>query len=255
MDDSDDYGYDDFVLDEQTLAALDQAEQHYQNSLLKPSGRSEPVNKRHKTETGWKAGSGAHYVDKDDFDDLPEISVRGDGSYSIRTTTTKQNAIPRPNTKETISTVPSGGSSSSSMHHPPRYRDSKPLIPQSRPTIHSKTVVQSQEAINKSNEHFVSELGQPSQLEKRFKELQKNLEEVSDTPLFFQHPSRLRRRRTIHRSRTSTSTLRSVQSMSRSIKSFPLIPISLLPLPNSPPHHSRSSQKRTVRLTQHTVYC
>ena len=190
MDDSDDYGYDDFVLDEQTLAALDQAEQNYQNSLPKPlvhsepvnKRHSEPVNKRHKTETGWKAGYGsANYLDDDNFDNLPEISVRGDGSYSIRTTTANQKVNPRPKAKEThkVSTVPSVGFSSSSTHFPPP--EPKPLI---RPTSHSKAGLQSQQAANKSNEYVASKSEQPNQIEKRLKELQKDLEQVSTI-----HPS------------------------------------------------------------------
>ena len=182
MDDSDDYGYDDFVLDEQTLAALDQAERNYQNSLPKPLVHSEPVNKRHKTETGWKAGYGsANYPDDDNFDNLPEISVRGDGSYSIRTTTANQKADPRPKVKEThkVSTVPSVGPSSSSTNFPPP--DPKPLI---RPTIHSKASLPSQQAANKSNDYVASNKSeQPSQIEKRLKELQKDLEQVSTIPL------------------------------------------------------------------------
>jgi len=184
MDDSDDYGYDDFVLDEQTLAALDQAEQKYQNSLPKPFDHLEPVNKRHKTDTGWKAGLGAasNYLENDDFDDLPEISVRGDGSYSIRPTTTKETHI---------NTVPPVGSSSSSKHQPPRYRDPKPPNPQFRPIIHSKAAAQSQVLTNKSNEHVASDFGQFNQLEKRLKLLQKDLEEVGTIPPIFESGSQI----------------------------------------------------------------
>lgn len=150
MDDSDDYVYDDFVLDEQTLAALDQAEQNYQNSLSKSSGHTA---KRHKTEEGWKAGLGTN----DDFDDLPEISVRNDGSYSIRS---------RPKAKE-IHAVSSG--SSSSKHHP-HQKDFKPLIPPPCPIM-----VMPSDNLNKFNK----QIGEQSKLEKELKELQRNLEEVS----------------------------------------------------------------------------
>jgi hypothetical protein len=177
MDDSDEYLYDDFVLDEQAIAALDQAEQNYQNSLPKPLGPTEPVNKRHKTDIGWKAGPGANYLDDDNFDDLPEISVRDDGSYSIRSATNNQMPEARTKAKErhSISAAPSVRPSSLTSH-PSRYKVSKPLIP-SLPGIHSKAVVQ--EAMNKSKEHVASGLGQSSQLEKQFKELKKSLEEVS----------------------------------------------------------------------------
>jgi len=197
MDDSDDYGYDDFVWDEQTLAAIDQAEQKYQNSLPKPLHPQEPVNKRHKTDTGWKAGLGAasNYLDNDNFDDLPEISVRGDGSYSIRPTTTKQNSDPKQQAKEThinrVSTVPPIGSSSSSTYHLPRHRDSKPPNSQFRPTIHSKAAAQNKVATNKSNEHVASELGQSDKLEKQLKLLQKDLEEVSTIPPTFDQDHKL----------------------------------------------------------------
>ncbi|KDR75799.1 hypothetical protein GALMADRAFT_248513 [Galerina marginata CBS 339.88] len=89
MDDSDDYIVDDIVFDDQTLAALDQQEQKYfQESNVTtpssiPSAPEEPINKRHKTSTGWAPGIGANVALTDSYDDLPEISLHGDGSYAI----------------------------------------------------------------------------------------------------------------------------------------------------------------------------
>ena len=176
MDGSDDYLFDDFVLDEQILAALDQAEKTYQDTLPKPGSRlSEPVNKRHKTDTGWTAGLGAtNGLDTNDFDDLPEISVLEDGSYSIRSTTKPNSeSLPRPKAREvhTISMPPVGSSSS-------RPINPKPLISHHRPAIHSKAAVQVQGAVNKPNER-------PSELENELKELKNNLEKVSNAPPSF----------------------------------------------------------------------
>lgn len=175
MDDSDDYLFDDFVLDEQIVAALDQAEKTYQESLSKSnSRRSEPVNKRHKTDNGWTAGLGStNGLDIDDFEDLPEISVREDGTYSIRSITTKQNSVPRPKAREahTISVPPVGSSSS-------RPINTKPLISHHRPALPSKAAVQLQGPVTKTNER-------QSELENELKELQKNLEKVSTSPHSF----------------------------------------------------------------------
>ncbi|CAA7259113.1 unnamed protein product [Cyclocybe aegerita] len=86
MDDSDDYVLDDIVLDDQTLAVLDQEEQKYlhQSSLFQSSSTppDRPINKRHKTNSGWTPGIGASVLAGDE-DDLPEISLRADGSYGV----------------------------------------------------------------------------------------------------------------------------------------------------------------------------
>lgn len=89
MADSDDYGFDDIVLDDQALALLDQEEQKYLHRPDTPHTIITPVvpeghfNKRHKTTTGWTPGIGANISSIDVDDDLPEISLRGDGSYGI----------------------------------------------------------------------------------------------------------------------------------------------------------------------------
>ncbi|KAH9485062.1 hypothetical protein JR316_0001968 [Psilocybe cubensis] len=91
MDDSDDYVFDDIVLDAQALALLDQEEQKYlqrpdtasQNLIAIPIAPEGHVNKRHKTSTGWAPGIGANVSSDNAYDDLPEISLRGDGTYGI----------------------------------------------------------------------------------------------------------------------------------------------------------------------------
>lgn len=73
---SDDYFFDDdIILDDQTLAVLDSEEQKFLSQAPPPA-------KRQKTDKGWKpvAIQGRAPVDED----LPEISVHGDGSYVFR---------------------------------------------------------------------------------------------------------------------------------------------------------------------------
>jgi len=83
MQDSDDYFTDDFVLDEHALAVLDEEEHKYTLSTQNhaPSFVPPPP-KRLKTETGWRSGH-RRAETIDDLDDLPEISVQGDGSYGL----------------------------------------------------------------------------------------------------------------------------------------------------------------------------
>ncbi|KAF8967852.1 hypothetical protein BDZ97DRAFT_1916437 [Flammula alnicola] len=86
MDDSDDYGFDDIILDDQTLAVLDQSEKKYfQETSLSASATlsSEPVNKRLKTSHGWTPGLGSGSISREADDYLPEISLQGDGSYGV----------------------------------------------------------------------------------------------------------------------------------------------------------------------------
>lgn len=85
MQDSDDYFTDDFILDDTALAVLDEEEHKYtlstQNTAL---SRVSPPPKRLKTEAGWRPGPNSRRAETmDDLDDLPEISVQGDGSYGL----------------------------------------------------------------------------------------------------------------------------------------------------------------------------
>ncbi|KAJ6625538.1 hypothetical protein B0H10DRAFT_616844 [Mycena sp. CBHHK59/15] len=82
MDGSDDYLFDDMVFDDQTLAVLDSEEQKFLSQT------APPPSKRRKTDNGWKpVAVPSRAVVLDDNDDLPEISVHGDGSYAFHGTT------------------------------------------------------------------------------------------------------------------------------------------------------------------------
>lgn len=90
MDGSDDYVFDDIEFDEQTLAMLDKEEKKYQlqtqqkaPSNLTVAPRVEPPPKRQKTYSGWTPGGSAASSSRATEDDLPEISLHGDGSYAI----------------------------------------------------------------------------------------------------------------------------------------------------------------------------
>ena len=81
MDDSDEYAFDDIILDEQTLATLDQQERQFlgESSYASTStSASEPVNKRFKTNNGWTPGPA-----NIDYDELPEIYLQRDGTYVL----------------------------------------------------------------------------------------------------------------------------------------------------------------------------
>lgn len=77
----DEYFADDIILDDETLAILDQEEQKYTSQ---PPGHP-PSNKRQRTDYGWKPGPGVKAgISYDDDDDvMPEISLREDGTYGI----------------------------------------------------------------------------------------------------------------------------------------------------------------------------
>ncbi|KAK7005601.1 hypothetical protein R3P38DRAFT_2556549 [Favolaschia claudopus] len=76
--DSDDY-FDDIVLDDQTLAVLDSEERKYLS-------QAPPPPKRQKTDNGWRPAPPIQLRGPPlaDDNDLPEISVHGDGSYAVR---------------------------------------------------------------------------------------------------------------------------------------------------------------------------
>ena len=82
MDGSDDYFPDDLVLDDQVLAVLDQEERRHFTQVAQPP----QVPKRQRTEAGWKPGLGLYTNAYDDkTDNMPEVSLRGDGTYDIST--------------------------------------------------------------------------------------------------------------------------------------------------------------------------
>lgn len=195
MDDSDDYGFDEIELDEQTLAILEREEEKYQNllDLNQPPGNTrelvdktpdiskDPVNKRHKTGVGWKPGLGAHL----DYDDLPEISVRGDGSYGVRTAGQKQNSVNegsihgRHNTPMISS---ASGKPSSLCRQPLAHRSQRVPYAQSDHTTHSKPV--DYNFNRKSNRQEVVKNQNSHQLESHVQQLESKLEEVRVTCLF-----------------------------------------------------------------------
>lgn len=82
MDNSDDYFTDDLILDEQTLAVLDQEENKYLTQI-QPTPKPPPF-KRQKIDNGWKPGLGGRQQTLEDLDELPEISLRSDGTYGVR---------------------------------------------------------------------------------------------------------------------------------------------------------------------------
>ncbi|KAJ7680427.1 hypothetical protein DFH06DRAFT_1315198 [Mycena polygramma] len=77
MDGSDDYFLDDIVLDDQTLAVLDSEEQKYLTQAGPPPAKRQKTN-------GWKPVEAQSRPPVGDDNDLPEISVHGDGSYAFR---------------------------------------------------------------------------------------------------------------------------------------------------------------------------
>ncbi|KAJ7178430.1 hypothetical protein C8R43DRAFT_1117814 [Mycena crocata] len=120
---------DDIVFDDQTLAVLESAEQKYLTQAI-----SGPPPKRQKTEQGWKpTGKGCATVD-DNFEELPEISVHGDGSYAVRGATKGQNTtIPKP--QQRVATTPTVRRPTSHSRPEPQSRP-RDSIPQ--PTSHTR---------------------------------------------------------------------------------------------------------------------
>jgi hypothetical protein len=194
MDDSDDYGFDEFELDEETLAILDQEEQKYLLNLNKPPDTTgvlaaktpdivkEPVNKRYKTDTGWKSRSGAHYALSHDYDDLPEISVSGDGSYGIRNAGAKQTPV----TERTVYERRTTPSIDFASGQPPSY-NRPPLANKTHQVPYAqgnhitlpKPAIQS--SSKKSNGQEVVNNQKSHQLESHVQQLEKKLEEVRES--------------------------------------------------------------------------
>lgn len=87
MDDSDDL-FDDFVLDDAALAALEAQEQRYVSQTQKsapPPVLPLPPAKRLKTNTGWKPSLAHRRTDtNDELYELPDITLKEDGSYDVR---------------------------------------------------------------------------------------------------------------------------------------------------------------------------
>jgi hypothetical protein len=177
MDGSDDYFLDDdIVLDDQTLAVLDSAEQKYLTQAVVP-----PPPKRQKTDNGWKAVSSRATV-ADDHEDLPEISVHGDGSYTLRGSTKvvqKQSilvphastsaihapvvALPQQRvalTQQRVSDAPTA--SLSTMH----TRPEPPSRPRDQPTTRTRVIPALERAVAPD-----TSMGQAEELRKQIEEV------------------------------------------------------------------------------------
>ncbi|PPQ63499.1 hypothetical protein CVT24_005156 [Panaeolus cyanescens] len=119
MDDDDDYIVDDIVLDDQTLAALDQQEKQYfaETSTIKGD---EPANKRLKTVKGWSPAPPIQKSAIVEDESLPEISLQGDGSYGLSTrfnTPTRDSYLAAPIPKNYHSSTTNNGQSTSAHVH------------------------------------------------------------------------------------------------------------------------------------------
>ncbi|KAJ6587023.1 hypothetical protein DFH09DRAFT_1142331 [Mycena vulgaris] len=163
MDGSDDYFLDDIVLDDQTLAVLDSAEQTYLTQAAPPPP------KRQKTDKGWKAVTVPARATAIEHEDLPEISVHGDGSYAFRgPKTVRQNStgfphapksavnaqvVPLPHQRDANVPAPSCPTTHARVEPPSRPRDSFPqslthtrvVPPPQRPAASGISPVQAEE--------------------------------------------------------------------------------------------------------------
>ncbi|RPD73712.1 hypothetical protein L226DRAFT_535983 [Lentinus tigrinus ALCF2SS1-7] len=155
MDGSDDYfGDDDFVLDETTLAVLDREEQKWQQQQTQTTAARprrpvsqeapEPLPKRRKTshETtpeGLIPQLRAVNVGNDYDEDLPDISIIGDGSYNLP-------AAQRASLAAQVRRGQSNYASTSNRHPPPRPRAPAPAPPQRRTSSESGSVASASQA-------------------------------------------------------------------------------------------------------------
>ncbi|KAF9566680.1 hypothetical protein CPC08DRAFT_78057 [Agrocybe pediades] len=189
MDGSDDYIIDDIVLDDQTLAALDQAEQKYQSSFSQSQFAAPPAIKRQKTNNGWKPGAS---VNPTLDDDLPEISLQRDGSYGIGPKSTAvSNEVFIPGFPPRKPVIPSNVAS----NRPPNVVNHRPVYQQqgsnahasgSRPLNHRQTstnglVLQRQLLPNGHQSQIANNNGGATfELHAQMSELQKKMEELRE---------------------------------------------------------------------------
>ncbi|KAF9237525.1 hypothetical protein BU15DRAFT_75899 [Melanogaster broomeanus] len=108
MYDSDDsYFSDDLVLDDQTLAVLDEEESKFKRHSSNQSQQDVgPPAKRQKTSPTWQPQSAktVHRSDSvDDWEDLPDVSIRHDGTYGIQD---KHRPAPGPSSQTRIASGP-----------------------------------------------------------------------------------------------------------------------------------------------------
>ncbi|KAG0706097.1 hypothetical protein DFH29DRAFT_203212 [Suillus ampliporus] len=84
MFDSDDDFPDDFVLDDQTLAVLDEEESRFKRAAQPTAEDPLPPAKRRKLDPGHPLNFGVFsHSTADDTEDLPDITVRSDGTYGV----------------------------------------------------------------------------------------------------------------------------------------------------------------------------
>ncbi|KIJ67886.1 hypothetical protein HYDPIDRAFT_165675 [Hydnomerulius pinastri MD-312] len=171
MYDSDDYFSDDLVLDDQTLAVLDEEESKFKRSTSSQQTQEDigPPTKRQKTASTWQPSRALRRSDTlDDTEDLPDISIQNDGTYGLQD---KQRPTPRPSSQVQVvsgppaltqagpgptstsssrgSVPPSRGRSVMSLARvihprPPRPPPSTRTAPASRPPVSSQGIVRSQ---------------------------------------------------------------------------------------------------------------
>ncbi|KAF9227256.1 hypothetical protein BS17DRAFT_727311 [Gyrodon lividus] len=108
MHDSDDsYFSDDLVLDDQTLAMLDEEESKFKrNTNSQTQEDVGPPAKRQKTTTTYQQQSARTLrlsVTLDDMEDLPDVSIRHDGTYGLQD---KQGPAPGPSSRPRIASGP-----------------------------------------------------------------------------------------------------------------------------------------------------
>ncbi|KAJ7924914.1 hypothetical protein B0H13DRAFT_1976686 [Mycena leptocephala] len=119
--DSDDY-FDDIVLDDQTLAVLDSVEQNFLTQTVPPPA------KRQKTDKGWKPVPAQGRAPVVDDNDLPEISVHGDGTYGLGESNSTLNPPTVQSSHQRVASVPTVPrvAPHTRPEPPPRPRDSFP---------------------------------------------------------------------------------------------------------------------------------
>ena len=199
MQDPDDFFTDDIIFDDQTLALLDECEQKFASQIRLPAKRDSPPPKRQKTtnESGARR-YGTGFVE--DWEDLPEISVRGDGTYGLQAAAlsvatnrpTSQATVARvngpvvasaqaqPATRSSIGTGQPGRSrvptpaitrapSASSQTRPPsfRHQNSRPLIRNTPPPRHNQSNTQ----IAKATAPAQDEAAQVAELRRQVEEV------------------------------------------------------------------------------------
>lgn len=102
MNDSDDnYFSDDLVLDDKTLAVLDEEESKFKRTTNTQTQQSVgPPTKRQKTTDSWQpqpVRKTLHRTDTlEDIDDLPDVSIRQDGTYGLQDKQRRPSGPPAP---------------------------------------------------------------------------------------------------------------------------------------------------------------